>query len=90
VKAQLHTIRETPVAPEELDEANAYLRGQRLIHRERSVDLAEDLSDGEVLGTYEPMDAYLSRVDAVTAADIQRVARAYLDPDRLTLTILRP
>jgi predicted Zn-dependent peptidase len=36
------------------------------------------------------MEAYLSRVDAVSAADIQRVARAYLDPDRLTQTVLRP
>jgi zinc protease len=89
-KAELRKLREQPVAPEELDEAKAYLRGQRLIHRERSVDLAEELSDGEVLGTYAPMEAYLSRVDAVSAADIQRVARAYLDPDRLTQTVLRP
>ena len=55
-KAQLRALRETPVAPEELDEAKAYLRGQRLLNRERSVDLAEELSDGEALGTYEPMD----------------------------------
>jgi zinc protease len=89
-KAELRSLRETPVTPEELDEAKAYLRGSRLINRERSVDLAEELSDGEVLGTYEPMETYLSRVDAVTAADIQRVARAYFDPERLTETILRP
>jgi predicted Zn-dependent peptidase len=89
-KAQLRALRETPVAPEELDEAKAYLRGQRLINREQSVDLAEELSDGEALGTYEPLATYLSRIEAVTAADILRVANAYLDPDRLTLTILRP
>jgi predicted Zn-dependent peptidase len=89
-KAELRALRETPVSPEELDEAKAYLRGSRLINRERSVDLAEELSDGEVLGTYEPMETYLGRVEAVTAADIQRVARAYLDPDRLTETILKP
>ena len=89
-KAELRALRESPVSPEELDEAKAYLRGSRLINRERSVDLAEELSDGEVLGTYEPMEAYLGRVEAVTAADIQRVALAYLDPERLTETILRP
>ena len=89
-KAQLRALRETPVAPEELDEAKAYLRGQRLLNRERSVDLAEELSDGEALGTYEPLSSYLSRIEAVSAADIQRVAKAYFDPDRLTLTILRP
>jgi predicted Zn-dependent peptidase len=89
-KAQLTLLREQAVAPEELDEAKAYLRGQRLLHRERSVDLAEELSDGEVLRTYEPMEAYLGRIDAVSAADIQRVARAFVDPDRLTQTVLRP
>jgi predicted Zn-dependent peptidase len=89
-KGQLREIRETPVAHMELDEAKAYLRGQRLLHRERSVDLAEELSDGEALGSYEPLATYLSRIETVTAADIQRVANAYLDPDRLTLTILRP
>jgi predicted Zn-dependent peptidase len=36
------------------------------------------------------MEAYLSRIDAVTTSDIQRVARAYFDPERLTETILRP
>jgi len=89
-KAQIRLLRESSVAPEELDEAKAYLRGQRLINLERSVELAEELSDGEALGTYEPLASYISRVEAVTAADIQRVANAYLDPDRLTLTILRP
>ena len=89
-KAQLRLLREAPVAPEELDEAKAYLRGQRLLNRERSVDLAEELSDGDALGTYEPLPTYLSRIEAVTATDIQRVANAYLDPDRLTLTILKP
>ena len=90
VKAELKTIRETPVPADELAEAKAYLRGQRLINRERATDLAEELSDGEVLGTYESVETYLSRIDAVTAADVQRVAEQYLDPDKLTVTILRP
>jgi predicted Zn-dependent peptidase len=89
-KQELRNLRETPVAPEELAEAKAYLRGSRLINREKAIDLAEELSDGEVLGTYEPMETYLAQIDAVTAADVQRVARAYLDPDRLTETILKP
>jgi zinc protease len=90
MKTELRSLRETPVSAAELDEAKAYLRGQRLINRERAADLAEELSDGAVLGTYETTEAYLSRIDAVTAADIQRVARTYMDPDRLTVTILRP
>ena len=45
---------------------------------------------GQVLGTYEPIDLYLARIQAVTAAHVQRVARAYLDPERDTLVVLRP
>jgi predicted Zn-dependent peptidase len=43
-----------------------------------------------VLGCCEPTITHLARVDAVTPADVQRVARQYLDPKRLTQTILRP
>jgi predicted Zn-dependent peptidase len=89
-KAELRVIREEPVTDEELAEAKAYVRGRWLINRERSSDLAEELADGEVLGTYEPLEAYLQAIDAVTAADIRRVAAERMDPDRLTVTILRP
>jgi zinc protease len=90
MKAEVRSLRDRGVTADELDEAKAYLRGQRLLNRERASDLAEELSDGEVLGTYETTEAYLSRIDAVSAADIQRIARAHMDPDRLTVTILRP
>jgi predicted Zn-dependent peptidase len=90
MKAEIRSLRDSEVTPSELDEAKAYLRGQRLINRERASDLAEELSDGEVLGTYEMTETYLTRIDAVSAADIQRVARTSMDPDRLTVTILRP
>ena len=43
-----------------------------------------------MLGTYESTDTYLTRIAAVTAEDIQRVARAYMDSEQATLVILRP
>jgi predicted Zn-dependent peptidase len=89
-KAEIRGLRERPVETDELDEAKAYVRGRLLINRERSSDLAEELSDGEVLGTYETLGDYLAAIDAVTPAAIQRVASAQLDPDNLTVTILRP
>src|SRR5207249_2079759 len=73
VRGQIKALREAPIAADELDEAKAFLRGQRLLNRERSVDLAEELSDGEVLGYYESTDSYIGHVEAVTAADVQRV-----------------
>jgi predicted Zn-dependent peptidase len=90
IKGQLRTLRESPPAAADLEEAKAYLRGQRLLNRERSVDLAEELSDGDVLGYYESTASYIAHIEAVTAADVQRVAQAHLDPDTLTLVELRP
>jgi len=90
IKEQLRALREAPLSAADLDEAKAYLRGSRLLNRERSVDLAEELTDGDVLGYYEPIDSYIAHVEAVTAADVQRVAQAYMDPDFVTLVTLRP
>ena len=33
-------------------------------------------------------DTAVQRIDAVTQADVQRVARQYIDPDRLTVVIV--
>ena len=90
VRAELRRLRDEPPGADELAEALAYIRGTKQLQRERSVDLAEELSEGEVLGTYEPIKVYLAHVEAVTAADVQRVARAYLDPELDTLVVLRP
>jgi predicted Zn-dependent peptidase len=90
VRAEMRRLRDAPLPAEELAEAKAYIRGSRLLNRERSVDLAEELADGAVLGYYEPIESFLARIDAVGAEDVQRVARAYLDPDSYTLVVLRP
>ncbi len=90
VRAELQRLRDEPISQPDLSEAKAYIQGNRLLHRERSVDLAEELSDGDVLGYYEPLAAFLAHIQAVTPADVQRLARSFLDPDAFTLVVLRP
>jgi predicted Zn-dependent peptidase len=85
---ELRAIRDT-VPGEELAKAKRYLQ----------LSLPEDFeTTGSIAGqllpliTYDiPLDFYNSAVEnigAVTQADVQRVARQYVDPDRLTLVIV--
>jgi zinc protease len=90
ILAEVRRLRDEPLSATELAEAQAYVRGSRRRDLERSVDQANDLAEGIALGYYEPIDSYLARIAAVTPADVQRVARAYLDPDTYTLVVLGP
>jgi zinc protease len=85
---ELRAIRDT-VPTDELAKAKRYLQ----------LGLPEDFeTTGSIAGqmlpliTYGiPLDFYNSAVEnigAVTQADVQRVARQYVDPDRLTLVIV--
>jgi predicted Zn-dependent peptidase len=89
-RAEVRRLADEPTSPNDLAEAKAYLRGSTLLHRERTVSLAEELADGEVLGIYESLDEFLARIDAITADDVRRAAAAHLRPDDATLVILRP
>jgi zinc protease len=44
----------------------------------------------ETIGGYRLLDSYVARIRAVTAADVQRAARAYFLPDRKSAGILLP
>jgi predicted Zn-dependent peptidase len=44
----------------------------------------------ELIGGYGLLDAFLARIQAVTAADLQRVARMYFPADRKNVGVLLP
>jgi predicted Zn-dependent peptidase len=87
---EVRRVRTEPVTPEELDEAIAYIRGSTRRGVERSIDQAQYLSSGIALGTWQPVETYVDHIEAVTAADVQRVAQTYLDPENYTLVVLGP
>jgi zinc protease len=86
----VRTVRDAPLDAAELENAIAYVRGSTRRGLERSIDQAQDLSTSIALGYYEPLDSYLAKIADVTAADVQRVARTYLDPENYTLVVLGP
>src|SRR5262249_40499457 len=58
-----------------------------IFHRESVHDLADSIARGLMTNDLDYLKTYLARVAAVTAADVQRVARKYFDPDgRVSVT----
>src|SRR5699024_11002104 len=81
--------RDKPVSAEELDRAKNYVSLGLPGDFETTGDISRRLEDSLV---YHLPDDYFSRyvqnVEAVTATDVQRVARKYLQNDRLAIIIV--
>ena len=83
-------LRTTPVGVQELEAAKLALKASYLF------DVDTDSGHGDSLGFYDSIAGYeydvnyLDNINSVTAADIQRVAQTYLDPDSYTLVLQVP
>ena len=86
---ELRRIRDETVAPAELAKAKAYLTlglpGDFETTGGAAARFRELLSLGLPLDYY---DRYVDRINAVTAADVQRVARQYIDPDHFDIVVV--
>jgi predicted Zn-dependent peptidase len=86
---EIQRIRDTPVPDDELARAKGYLLGRYEMDRRTNERIAWHLAFNEVQGVGRGYPERFRRgVEAVTAADVQRVARAYLTS--LTTVILGP
>ncbi len=81
--AQVARMRDTRVSAEELDEAKNEIVTATIQGRETAYGRAFELADAVIrYGDAAAADAQLAAIQAVTAADVQRVARRILDDDR--------
>jgi predicted Zn-dependent peptidase len=87
---ELEEIRGSrPVNTEELDFAKASLIRSEPLRSETNAQIAARLEELVLFGL--PMDYYSSynqRIQAVTQADVQRVAQIYLSPDKFAVVIV--
>ncbi len=91
VDEELRRLREEPVPDEELARAKRSLIGGLALTRDRPGDLLGHLMDVYEYGL--PPDywqTYPARVQAVSARDVQRVARKYLAAERVQIIALGP
>lgn len=86
---ELARIRDTEVGADELRFAKDSLERSLARRFETLSDLIFEQANREVLGL--PADYFATfreRVEAITIADVQRVARQYLDPSRLSIVVV--
>jgi zinc protease len=80
--AEIERFKATPVSDAELQKARNQLLAGALHERETSDGLASALGHAAVMmGDPERVNTDISRLQAVTAADVQRVAQKYLLPE---------
>jgi len=83
LRSQIAALREKPVTPEELDIAKTQLLTNEIRQRETIEGRANELGAAQVIeGAAEKANSDLTDLADVTAADVQRVAQAYLPDDK--------
>ena len=91
ILAEVERFRSTPVPEVEITKAKEFAKGRMLLGLEDSRSVAswlggQELATGRILS----IDDVVERIEAVTAADIQRVANDLFTPERLNLAIVGP
>lgn len=89
--AQIRQIQEKPVSTEELERVKAQIRADKVYEQDSIFYQAMQIGMLETVGlSWKDAGQYLSRIEAVTAAQVQEVAGKYLVDDRLTVAELSP
>jgi zinc protease len=86
---ELRRMRTEQVSEKELADAKAYLTGSFPLRLDTSAKIAGMMTSVEIynLGLDYPQQ-YPKLINAVTREDILRVAKKYLDPDKMVVVVL--
>jgi len=88
---ELRKIADEPVPADELEKARGYTKGRFVLRLESPQGTIQYGLRREVLeGEIEEPDELLRHIDAVTAEDVQRVARDLFEEKRLYLALVGP
>jgi zinc protease len=88
---EIAKLTREPAAPKELEKAKNQLAAQAVYQRERIASLATQMGSNGII-EHDPLASFTApaKYDAVTAADVQRVAKQYLIETNLSQVILQP
>jgi zinc protease len=88
--AEIERLKQEVVPEEELARARNQIEASFVWEQDSVFSRASVLGRFEMLGSWRLLDDYLPKLRAVTAADLQRVARTYFALDRKNVSILLP
>ncbi|MDP2625670.1 MAG: pitrilysin family protein [Candidatus Rokubacteria bacterium] len=87
---EIEGLKSDPVPDEELARAKNQIEASFVWRQDSVHSRASGLVRFEMLGSWRLLDRFVPMIRAVTAADIQRVARAYFPSDRKNVGVLLP
>jgi zinc protease len=91
ITATLKELSAAEIPEKELSRAKRYLVGTHDISLQRSSAIASVIAFNEAYGLgAEVHKEYRAKIEAVTAAEVLRVAKKYLTLDRYTLAVVKP
>lgn len=85
----IRSLQETPVKQAEIDKIKINTKADFIYSLESSTSVADLFGSYLARGDIKPLENYEEAINALTAEDIQQVARRYLDPQKSTTLILR-
>ncbi len=91
LQSEISRLQAEPPSELELQRAKNQLEASRIFEQDSNFRRAMLLGQSETIGAgWKWLDKFLDHMKAVTAEDIQRVAKQYLVPDNRTVGILIP
>ena len=88
--AEVERIQREPITDRELQKAKNQIESEFIFAQDSVHQLATMLGAWESVASWKLLAGYLDGIRTVTAADVQRVARQYLTPEKRTVAILIP
>ncbi len=91
LQAEVELLQQELVSQDELDRVQAQVVAGEVYELDSVYYQAMQIGILETLGLgWQLLDEYAARIKAVSAEQVQQVARKYLRPDRLTVAVLEP
>jgi len=91
IKAELQKLVDEPVGEEEMTKARDYSKGSFRLGLETPMALAQRAGEQLLmLGEIEPIEDVVAQIEAVTAADVQRVAKRLIRNDNFSMSVVGP